>query len=172
MQVDGHVEFLDGREQLVELGGIQESALRVPVDDDPAESQLVDRPFGFDDRGTRVLGGKSGQRVEPVGMGRDGLRAPVVDRPTEPLRMFGRHLLGSRCCHRKNLHVDARLVHDPQSLFADVGKIRGERFRRVPTRPHLVDKVGGKQVFFKGDECHGISCSSCSSCCGLHHAER
>ena len=74
MQVDRHVEFLDGREQFVELGGIQESALGVPVDDDTAESQLGDRPFGFHDRGTRVLGGKGGQRVEPVGMGRDGLR--------------------------------------------------------------------------------------------------
>ena len=56
----------------------------------------------------------------------------------------------------KHLHVDARLVHDSQSLVADVGQFRGERVRRGRARPDLVDEIGGKHVFFKGDEGHGV----------------
>jgi hypothetical protein len=127
----------------------------MPVDDDTAESQLGDRPLGFYDRGTRVLGRKGGQRVEPVGMCRDDCGTSVVERPTEPVRVFGGYLLGSRRGDRQDLHIDTRVVHDPQSLLVDVRQFRGERFRCHRGRPHLVDEIGGKHMFFKGDQCHG-----------------
>ena len=46
-----------------------------------------------------------------------------------PAACLGGHLLGSRRCHRQDLHVDTRVVHDPQSLLVEVHQFRGERFR-------------------------------------------
>jgi len=68
---------------------------------------------------------------------------------------FCGHLLGSRCDYRKDLHIDTRVVHDPQSLLVDVRQFRGERFSSHRGRPHLVDEIGGKHMFFKGDLSHG-----------------
>ena len=156
MQVDRNVEFLDGTEQFVEPGCIQELSLGVPVDDDTAESQLGDRPLGLHDGSARVRGGKGGQGVEAVGVGSDGIRASVVERPTEPSGMFGGHLLGSRRGDRQDLHIDTRVVHDPQSLLVDVRQFRGETFRCHRGRPHLVEETGGKHMFFKGNQCHNV----------------
>jgi hypothetical protein len=100
----------------------------VPVDHDTAESQLGDRPLGLHDGSARVRGGKGGQGVEPVRVGSDGIRASVVECSTETFRVFGGYLLGSRCDDRQDLHVDTRVVHDPQSLLLDVHQFRGERF--------------------------------------------
>jgi hypothetical protein len=127
----------------------------MPVDDDAAESQLGDRALGLHDRGTRVLGGKGGERVEPVGVGRDYVGATVVECPAEFCGGFGRHLLGPRRDDGQDLHIDARVVHGPQSLLIDVRQFCGERFGSHRGRPHLVDEISGKHVFLKGDQRHG-----------------
>jgi len=125
-----HVEFLDGRQQIIELGCVQEPSLGVPIDDHAAEAQLGDRPVGFHDGGIRVLGGRRRQCVEPGGVRRNNFGAAVVDRPTEVGGVLGRDLLGSRRRDRQDLHVDARVVHHPQPLLADFHQLRGERVGR------------------------------------------
>ena len=99
--------------------------------------------------------GRVANALNRSGWARDCFGALVVERSAEVGGGFDGDLLGSRRRDREDLHVDTRVVHDPQSLLVDVRQFRGEAFRCHRGRPHLVDEIGGKHMFFESDECHG-----------------
>ncbi|AFP41662.1 hypothetical protein MSMEI_5218 [Mycolicibacterium smegmatis MC2 155] len=88
-------------------------------------------------------------------MRRNDFGASVVQRPAEVAGVFGVDLLSARRGDRQDLEVDARVVHDAQSLFADRGEFREDAARIGRQRPQLVDEIGGDEVFFEGNQRHG-----------------
>ncbi|MGH7292856.1 MAG: hypothetical protein ACREJT_16675 [Myxococcota bacterium] len=84
-----------------------------PLMPTPQKPSSVIALFGFHDHSIRVLGGQRRQCVEPGRLARNDFGAAVVDRPTEVGGLLDVTCWVPGARDRHDLHVDARVVHDP-----------------------------------------------------------
>lgn len=129
----------------------------VAVDENAAESEVSHAAFQLVGRCQRVLQCDVGKAAIAAGAPRDVFGQMIVAEACQPYRRRRVALrLNARRDRREDRHLDPRLVHGRQTLFAEVAPLAVEhvphRYRDVPVGgPPVVLQGGRHEVLLQSD---------------------
>ena len=119
MEIKRHIERLRALEDRPEPLVVEKDAVGETVDHRALEAELG-RSLELVGRRLGIAGRKRGKRCEAGRVSGDDCLEPVIDAPREINRIGAAELLRRRRAVRKDLHVDAGLIHFAQAQLADI----------------------------------------------------
>src|SRR5262249_59588039 len=115
MEMDRTVKFLGTPVYRPEFLEVEDLPFRHAVQHCPLEADFGDRAFEFVRRGLGVGGWKRGEGSKALGVRCADLGQTIVNLACEFGCDIGTELLGGWCAMRKDLDIDAGLVHLPET---------------------------------------------------------
>ena len=124
--------------------------------DHHADEAEVAAPPEFDGARFGIGEGQHPEGGEPVGVGRDGRRRPVVRVPGHRDGLDGGQLLHALPDEGDHLDVDAGGVHQREAPLADVVELGVDPADRGALREPDASEVVGEEVLLEGYGPHGV----------------
>ncbi len=153
MEIERHVELLGPLIDRPELFQVEKFAVRHAVDHGALEAELGHGALELVGGGLRVDGRQRGEGGEALGVGRADLGEPVIDLPRQLGGDIDRQFLRRGRAMRKQLDVDAGLVHVFQAQLAEVVKhLVGFVAAAGLGAGEMLGKLGIPIMLFDGDD--------------------